>query len=341
MNAEAPRRWLLISREMGIPGEDAGGARWALDHLFLDQDGVPTLVEVKRAVDSRARRDVVAQMLDYAANAVAYWPVEKIRTQFDSRCTKAGLEPEAELKTFLGDDADAETFWSWVKTNLQAGKIRMIFVADLIAPELRRIVEFLNDQMDPAEVLAVEMRHYGASGLEKTLVSRVIGQTVAAERKKAAGVQSRRLLDEASFFAHAEVWCETRVLTRVRRIYDWGRTHCDIDWRRGRGRRKGSFHLCPKGTSSSIGYVESDGSVYFNMENLRKLSPFEDEAMRREMVTRLNEVFSRPITEGYIHKRQAGRNLQHLKGEGALEKLLETLKWVIEEIDQRQLSTRS
>jgi hypothetical protein len=54
MNAEAPRRWLLIDREMGIPGEDRGGARWALDHLFLDQDGVPTLVEVKRAVDSRA-----------------------------------------------------------------------------------------------------------------------------------------------------------------------------------------------------------------------------------------------------------------------------------------------
>jgi len=32
--------------------------------------------------------------------------------------------------------------------------IRMLFVADRIPAELRRIVEFLNEQMDPAEVLA-------------------------------------------------------------------------------------------------------------------------------------------------------------------------------------------
>jgi hypothetical protein len=43
----APRRWLLVSREVGIPDHEQGGSRWALDHLFLDQDGVPTLVEVK------------------------------------------------------------------------------------------------------------------------------------------------------------------------------------------------------------------------------------------------------------------------------------------------------
>ena len=36
----------------------------------------------------------------------------------------------------------------------------MIFVADLIPPELQRVVEFLNSQMDPAEVLAVEIRQF-------------------------------------------------------------------------------------------------------------------------------------------------------------------------------------
>ena len=65
-----PRRWLLVSREAGIPGEKDGGDRWSLDHLFLDQDGVPTLVEVKRSSDTRLRREVVGQMLDYAANGV-------------------------------------------------------------------------------------------------------------------------------------------------------------------------------------------------------------------------------------------------------------------------------
>lgn len=48
-------------------------------------------------------------------------------------------------------------------------------MADKIPTELRRIVEFLNQQMDPAEVLAVKIKQYTGQGL-KTLVPRVFGQ---------------------------------------------------------------------------------------------------------------------------------------------------------------------
>jgi hypothetical protein len=68
MNRAEPRRWLLIAREMGLPSEEDGSNRWSVDHLFLDQDGIPTIVEVKRSSDSRIRREVIGQMLDYAAN---------------------------------------------------------------------------------------------------------------------------------------------------------------------------------------------------------------------------------------------------------------------------------
>ncbi len=60
---------LLVEQEFGIADEEGGSNRWRLDHLFLNRDGVPVLVEVKRASDTRARREVVAQMLDYAAHA--------------------------------------------------------------------------------------------------------------------------------------------------------------------------------------------------------------------------------------------------------------------------------
>lgn len=82
----APRRWLLITREMAVPGEEGGSGRWSLDHLFLDQDGIPTLIEVKRSTDSRIRRELVGQMLDYAANGVVHWPVEEIRAFRCSPC---------------------------------------------------------------------------------------------------------------------------------------------------------------------------------------------------------------------------------------------------------------
>ncbi len=45
--------WLLIEREAAVPDADAPSGRWALDHLFLDTDGIPTLVEVKRSTDTR------------------------------------------------------------------------------------------------------------------------------------------------------------------------------------------------------------------------------------------------------------------------------------------------
>jgi len=79
-----PRRWLLVSREMRVSG-DQGADRGSLDHLFLDQDAIPTLVEVKRSENSQIRREVVGQMLDYAANGVAFWSVEEIRSRYERK----------------------------------------------------------------------------------------------------------------------------------------------------------------------------------------------------------------------------------------------------------------
>jgi hypothetical protein len=155
-----------------LPGEEGGAGRWALDHLFLDQDGVPTLVEVKRGADTRARREVVGQMLDYAANAVVYWPVEALRARFEATCADQGRDPAEALAGFLEPGADPDGFCLAVKQNLLAGRVRLVFVADAIPPELRRIVEFLNGQMDPAEVLALEVRQFVGQGVTALVPAR-------------------------------------------------------------------------------------------------------------------------------------------------------------------------
>lgn len=51
---------LLVSREQGIAESADAADRWSVDHLYLDSRGVPILAEVKRASDTRARREVVA-----------------------------------------------------------------------------------------------------------------------------------------------------------------------------------------------------------------------------------------------------------------------------------------
>src|SRR3954451_13006159 len=108
--AEA-RRWVLVDRESAVPDQEGGGGRWSLDHLFLDQDAVPTLVEVKRSSDTRIRREVVGQLIDYAANAVLYWPIEMLRASFEARLDREDADADAELTAVLEPDADGDAYW--------------------------------------------------------------------------------------------------------------------------------------------------------------------------------------------------------------------------------------
>ena len=73
----------LVKREMRIH-DHGGNERWPMDHFFVCFDGIPTFVEVKRSTNPQARRDVVGQMLDYAANGSAYWPMSGFRSTLSS-----------------------------------------------------------------------------------------------------------------------------------------------------------------------------------------------------------------------------------------------------------------
>jgi hypothetical protein len=120
-------------------------------------------------------------MLDYASHAVFTWSGDRIRGLFEARC--AERDPAEVFAEVMGSDRELEPFWESVKINLQAGKVRLIFVADEIPSELRRVIEFLNKQMDPAEVLGIEIRQYVGAKLQ-TLVPRVIGRTEESQGGK-------------------------------------------------------------------------------------------------------------------------------------------------------------
>jgi len=328
IDSNAPRRWLLVRREMGVPDEEGGGDRWSLDHLFLDQDGVPTLVEIKRSSDSRIRREVVGQMLDYAANAVVYWPVEEIRSQFTRRCEEAGKDPEAEMKSLLGDDADVDAFWSRVKTNLQALKVRMIFVADVIPPELRRIVEFLNEQMDPAEVLAVEIKRYAGSGLE-TLVPRVLGQTAEAQRKKGSQRGPARQWAEDSFFADLAKNTSEDAQAVIRKVYQWALDRkLRLTW--GRGATFGSFTVIHPDTGTQLLWLSSRGYFGVRFVKLSELTAFESVEARHELRERLNQLPDMAFSEADIDKWPEVK-LKSILGKNVCD-LVAVLDWMLDRI---------
>ncbi|MDX9998050.1 MAG: hypothetical protein RBS50_08825 [Phenylobacterium sp.] len=215
-------RLLLVRREAPIPEAQDSAGRWSLDHLFLDRDGVPVLVEVKRATDTRARREVVAQMLDYAANGVAFWPIEQLVEAFASTVEAEGGEADAKLSEFL-EGGDPEGFWRQVESNLRSGRVRMVFVADRIPKELRRIVEFLNEQMRPAEVLAIEVEQYLASDGLRLLTPRVVGDTERAAGAKAVSATKPKIDQEEWLSTLADVQ-GTPAAAVARRLLDWFRS---------------------------------------------------------------------------------------------------------------------
>lgn len=183
-NEDAEGSLLLIKREMGVPDSASGSARWSMDHFYIDQSGVPVFVEVKRSKNGDVRRAVIGQLLDYAANGQSYWTIAAIKEAFDRQW---GSLAQEQLERFL-EEASIDspvTFWQNVEANLRRSNIRLVFVADQLPPELKRVIEFLNEQMVDVEVLGVELRQFRSDGsTQRVIAPTIVGRTSQADITK-------------------------------------------------------------------------------------------------------------------------------------------------------------
>ena len=327
INATAPRRWLLISREVPLPSKIEGVGRWSVDHLFLDQDAIPTLIEVKRRTDTRIRREVVGQMLEYAANAVTNWSIEAIRGHYEANCERQGIEPEIVLTEFLGGDTDLESFWQRVKTNLNAANIRLVLVADEIPAELVCIINFLNKQMDSVEVIAIEVKQYVGQGL-KTLVPQLVSQI------RPPSQPTSRQWDEPSFFSQLKALRGADEAQVARRILEWAKGRSlRIAW--GKGQKDGALNpmLDYQGANHWTFAIWTSGSVAIQFGLMQNRPPFDSETKRMELLQRLKAIPSVAIPDDTITK-YPSIALSVLKNEVAFEQFIEAFDWMIQQIKQ-------
>jgi hypothetical protein len=207
----------LVKREIGVPSQEGGSQVWSLDHLFVDAEGVPVLVEVKRSSDTRIRREVVGQMLDYAANGPKYWPIAELRRAFETTLEAEDRDAEAWLSERFGVE-DVEEYWRRVETNLRAGHLRLVFVADRLPTELVRIIEYLNEQMHETEVLGVELRQYRGGGDHRAFVPSVVGRTTRAVDAKATPGAGERW-NRASFLQAAKERRSAAEVALIERLF--------------------------------------------------------------------------------------------------------------------------
>ncbi len=170
-------RLFLVAQEFSIAEGGDSSNSYAIDHLMIDQDGVPVLVEVKRSSDTRSRREVVAQMLDYASRA-STWDVGRLRESF-LRCNTS----------MTGSDYDTDDFWGRVANCLKAERLRLVFAADLIPDTLKTLIEFLNRNLVDIEVYGVEVRQYQAQDATLLTSSVVGGGSVDGRRASLRSVE--------------------------------------------------------------------------------------------------------------------------------------------------------
>lgn len=237
IDPDDPRRWLLIDREVGIPDRAGQEDRWSIDHVFVDHDAIPTFIEVKRSSDARIRREVVGQLIEYAANAKRYWVIGHLKHLCRKRL---GQEPDAAVRALCGSDEAPRDFWERADANLRSGNVRLIFVADRIPDELYEMALFLNEQMTHTEVLAIEVRPYAAQGEAEAFVPHVLNATPKAREVK-IGSSGRRKWTEAEFFEDARRRLPPQSFETVRKLFEFTvKSASSISW--GTGAQRGSFN---------------------------------------------------------------------------------------------------
>ena len=107
--------------------------------------------------DTRSRRAVVGQVLEYAANGPFYWDKEKIREYAEASAEKRGISLDKAWRAIRPKEWDSlDSFLDSLVSNLSEGQIRIMFFMEQAPRELKSIVDFLNKQMARSEVLLVE-----------------------------------------------------------------------------------------------------------------------------------------------------------------------------------------
>jgi hypothetical protein len=184
----------------------------------------------------------------------------------------------------------------------------MLFVANRIPPELRKVVEFMNVQMRPAEVLAVELRQYQGGGL-RTLAPIVLGQTQEAiEQKSDAGAKLRRLWDEPRVLEALSAACAAAVAATATALIAWMRAKADrvvFNDAPSYGCIAAEFNVGSQACSPVR--VWTDGGVPVSFSQLKRTPAFAAPAARRELMDRLNAIPGVAIQPDAIEKQSTIR----------------------------------
>lgn len=154
--------------QIKLVGEEINLEAGDIDLLFVDSSGRLILVETKLNVNPGARRQIVAQAIDYLSAL----------TQLTARelNTKVGGKLKLSLADLAGDDEEGEKFdslWESAERNLRAGRTRVVMALDKAPQSLERIFLLLT-QKSELDVRLLAIERYAPATDEEIIVTRFV-----------------------------------------------------------------------------------------------------------------------------------------------------------------------
>jgi hypothetical protein len=164
----------LVSVGMEIPTSHG-----PIDNLLITPEGQIVLVEAKLWRNPQARREVVAQALDYAS-CIFEWDYEELEQRVLVSSFGPFSRPQRLYDLFEGRDGLAlADFVDAINTNLRRGRILILVVGDGIRTEAKRLATMLQSHAGAHFTFAlVELNVFEVDSPEDVLVvPRVLAQT--------------------------------------------------------------------------------------------------------------------------------------------------------------------
>lgn len=156
-------------------------AHGIIDNLYITPTGDLVVIETKLWRNPEARREVLAQALDYVS-ALTGLSYEQLQTA----AKKAGCVASSlyQLVASCPDALDEAAFFDAVSRNLQKGRMLVLIVGDGIREETEALAKLVQHQMMAQFTLAlVEIRTYRRAGSgDIVAVPHTLAQTVMIER---------------------------------------------------------------------------------------------------------------------------------------------------------------
>jgi len=262
--------------ESGTPpllciGFEVNVASGSQDLLYVDMTGMLTIVETKLKRNPEARREVVGQILEYAADT-SNWTISDLEERAakyfsgkDCAAEYSGLSFSEAIERFLSsthslppEGFSYQAFADSISANIERGQIRLIIAVDESPPALLRTVEFVNRFSERFEMFLIQLKRFHDAGANQDIfVPALFGRVPKADRSRAQA----RLWNAKSFLQQASEQAPA-ALAVLRRLVEFAENEGSTRW--GRGARVATLKLAfaaPDGIEITAFWLMANGKI--------------------------------------------------------------------------------